>query len=100
MAATIVTITEVGASGTNIKIKVNDGHPIPTTIITDSIQSFKTWDREDGNFFVWTNDQNQEISMVVPHAYIGWIISSKPLNASVERFVIDKPCTVIIEPEV
>lgn len=100
MAAQIVTVTKIGASGTNIKIKVNDGHIIPGEIITDEIQSFRTWDREDGNFFVWTNDQNQEISMVVPFAYIGWITSSAPVDSDIERFRIDDPCVVTIEDEI
>ncbi len=100
MAAQIITVTKIGASGTNIKIRVNDGYPIPGTIVTDAIQSFRTWEREDGNFFMWTNDQDQEISMIVPLAYIGWIISSVPTNSDVERFRIDDPCNVIIEDEI
>jgi hypothetical protein len=100
MAAQIITATKVGASGTNIKIKINDGHQIPDTIVTDSVESFRTWAREDGNFFVWTNDQDQEISMIVPFAYVGWIISSIPVDSGLERFSIKDPCVVTIEDEV
>lgn len=100
MAATIITVAKIGASGTNVKIKVNDGHPVPTQIVTDAIQSFRTWSREDGHLFVWTNDQGQEMSMVVPCGSIGWIVSAMPIGIEGDRFRIDEPCAVIIEAEV
>lgn len=99
MAATIITVTKIGASGINVKIKVNDGHPVPNTIITDSIQSFRTWNNEDGHIFIWTNDQGQEISMIVPYVSIGWIISSKQIGSNNDRFRIDYPCEITIVPE-
>ncbi len=100
MAATIVTVTQIDASGTNIKIKVNDGHPVPSQIVTDSIQSFRTWHREEGHMFVWTNDQDEELSMIVPCVSIGWILSSMPMGIDGDRFRIDAPCVVVIIDEV
>ncbi len=99
MAAMIVTISKIDASGINVKIKVNDGHPIPSQIVTDNIQSFRTWIQENGHIFIWVNSNNQEMSMLVPHASIGWVMSSMPINHQGDRFRINSPCSVIIEPE-
>lgn len=101
MAAQIITITEIGASGTNIKIKVNDGHPIPDVIIEDSIQKFSTWPRGNQElFFTWTDDNDHQKSMIVPQAYIGWVMSSLPVSTGGDRFRIDSPCQVSIDDEV
>lgn len=100
MAATIITVSEIGSSGVHIKIKVNDNHPIPSTIVTDNIQSFRTWERDTGHIFVWTNDQDREMSMVVPEGSIGWVISSRPIGLTGDRFSIYAPCDVVIEAEV
>ena len=100
MAAFIVTVTKIGASGTNIQIKVNDAHPIPSQIITDGIQSFRTWDREDGCIFAWTKSDGHETFMVVLRESIGWILSSLPIDSKQDKFRIDSPCVVTIEEEV
>jgi uncharacterized secreted protein with C-terminal beta-propeller domain len=100
MAATIVTVSKIGESTTNIKIKVNDGSPVPSEIVTDTIQNFRTWALDDSHIFVWTNDQNQERSMFVPKVSIGWVVSSMPIGADNERFRIDSPCDVTVEDEV
>lgn len=100
MAAMIVTITKVGASGINIQIKVNDAHPIPPQIVTDEIQSFRTWNREDGHIFAWTKSDGHETFMIVPHESIGWVMSSLLTNSKQDKFRIDSPCVVNIEEEV
>lgn len=101
MAATIINITKIGASDTNVKIKVNDGHPVPSAIMTDLIQSFRTWIRDGDHIFIWTNDQNQEVSMTVPCTSIGWVLSSMSINdvGDRDRFRIDYPCEIVIVPE-
>lgn len=100
MAATIVTVAKIGEPTTNIKIKVNDGHPVPSEVVTDTIQSFRTWGNEDSHIFVWTNDQGQERSMLVPNVSIGWVVSSQPIGADNERFRINSPCDVTVKDEV
>ncbi len=100
MAATIITVAKIGEPNTNIKIKVNDGSPVPSDIVTDTIQDFRTWGLDDSHLFVWTNDQNLGRSMLVPNSYIGWVISSQPIGSENERFRIDSPCDVTIEDEV
>ncbi len=100
MSATIITVEKVGASGTNIVIKVNDGHPVPSQILSDTVESFRTWKQEDGHIFVWTNDQGDEMSMTVPFATIGWILCSSPKSEEAERFRINVPCRVSFVEEV
>ncbi len=99
MAATIITVTEIGASGTNIKIKVNDGHIVPSDIITDTVQNFRTWRLDTAHFFTWKNDQGLERSMLVPLFYIGWIVSSISVGEKGNRFSINAPCNVTVEAE-
>jgi len=99
MAATIITITKVGASGTNVEIKVNDGHTVPTNVVTDTITSFRTWVRDKDHLFIWTNTAGQEMSMAVPCEYIGYVMSAMPVGIEGDRFRIDAPCVVTIEAE-
>ncbi|RLC89089.1 MAG: hypothetical protein DRJ03_00605 [Chloroflexi bacterium] len=99
MAATIITVAQIGASGTNIKIKVNENHPVPSQIMTDAVQSFRTWTRDQDHIFVWTNSKDQELSMTVPFASIGWILSAMPIGIEGDRFRIDAPCAVVVEPD-
>lgn len=98
MAATIVTVAKIGASGTKIMIKINDGHPVPSTILTNTILDFKTWPQDGGHIFVWTNDEGEKMSMIVPSASIGWVVCALP-SGSGERFVINAPCQVSLSPE-
>ena len=109
MAAKIITVTKIGELSTNIQIKVNNGCPIPSQILTDSIQSFKTWTVSNkGHLFVWINEQDKEVSMFVPLSYIGWIIASmsqdvdpdKPRPIFFRKFLIDAACSVEVEEEV
>lgn len=101
MAAQIITITEIGASGTNIKIKVNDGYPVPDEILVGPIQNFCTWMRGDKeHIFKWVNDDDYQRSMIVPQIYIGWVISSIPVGAGGDLFRIDNPCQVSVEDEI
>lgn len=100
MAATIITVTKIGESDTNMQIKINDGHPIPAIITEDDIQSFRTWQRENDHLFIWTNDQGQEKSISVPREYVGWIISSRLTGLSKDRFEILAPCSVTVESEI
>lgn len=99
MAATIVTVAKIGEPTTNIKIKVNDGSPVPSDVVTDTVQSFRTWGNDGSHIFVWTNDQGQERSMLVPNGSIGWVVSSQPVGANNERFRINSPCNVTVLPE-
>lgn len=105
MAATIITVTKVGDSRTSIQIKINDACPVPNQIVTDVIQSFRTWTRQYDHIFVWTNDQEHELVMAVPHQYVGWVLSAAPTGGERDRFkrynlfLIDGPCTVAVEEE-
>lgn len=100
MAAIIITVTKIGEPNTNVKIKVNDGHPVPSEIVTDTIQNFRTWTMDKDHIFVWTNDLNQERSMLVRKDSIGWVLSSQPMGLNNERFRINSPCSVTVEDEV
>lgn len=105
MAATIITVAKIDDSDTNVQIKVNDGHPVPTQIVTDTIQSFKTWKREEEHIFVWINNAGQERAMIVSCQYIGWVVSTTLITSEencfsrYNKFSIDAPCTVTIEEE-
>lgn len=100
MAATIITVSNANVPEINIKIKVNDGHPIPTSILTDSVQTFRTWKISDGHVFMWTNIQGSEMSMIVPNGSIGWVIASMPKGVFEDRFRIYEPCTVTFVTEI
>ena len=100
MAATIITITKVGASGTNIQIKINDGYLVPDGIVVGSVNSFRTWNVEGGHFFTFMDDFNEKVSTTTLYDNVGWIISSMIIDSEVERFSINSPCVVTIEPEV
>jgi len=100
MAATIITIGKVGDSSTNIEIKVNDGHTVPTNVVTDTITSFRTWVRDKDHLFIWTNAAGREMSMAVPCEYIGYVMSSMPIGIEGDRFRIDAPCAVAIMAEI
>ncbi len=97
MAATIITVASAGAPSTNIEIKINDGYSVPDNIITDEVSNFRTWEYGNGQILVWTNEKGQEVSMILPGICIGWVISSRPVNAGGDRFIIDTPCTVFVE---
>lgn len=99
MAATIITVAQIGASGINIKIKINDGHPVPNDIAIDSIQSFRTWMVDKNHLFTWTNAQGQVVQMIVPREYIGWVMATKPIDSEGDHCSIGVPCTISIETE-
>lgn len=99
MAASIVTISEIGSSGSRIQIKVNDGNPIPSDIATSGVKSFWIWSKNDDRMLVWTTALGIEMSMAVPQKYIGWVMSSMPSGVDGDRFRLYNPCTVEIESE-
>jgi hypothetical protein len=100
MAATIVTVTKVGASGTNIKIKINNDCSVPDEIADGSVQSFRTWNLESGHFFLLINDSSEKVFVTIPHDNIGWIVSSVPISPPKERFRIDSVCIITSESEI
>ena len=100
MAATLITISKIGDPTNSLEIKVNDGHPVPLTIIADSVLSFRTWLIDDSHIFVWVTDSGQEKSMKVPAVSIGWVVSSRPVGSEGDKFRIEAPCTVDIVVEV
>jgi hypothetical protein len=99
MAATIITIYDTEAPAISIQIKVNDGHTVPSDIIVDSIQSFRTWNVDQDHLFVWIDDSGYEKAMVVPREYIGYVLSSMPSGIERDRFRIDNPCSVTVEQQ-
>ena len=99
MAATIVTISEVGGDGA-IEIKVKDGHPIPSAVVTDEVRSFRSWRTNEDYVFAWTTDSGHEKAMHVSKDSIAWVLSTQPVEtAGGDKFRIDNPCTVDISPE-
>lgn len=100
MGATLITVVKLGQFDTYIKIKVNEGCPVPRDLITDGIQSFRTWQIDNSHLFVWRNDKRQDMSVIVPQSSIGWITSAKAIGTEESHFNINSPCEVTVEEEV
>lgn len=99
MAATIMTITKVNASGVKIQIKFNDGVSIPDTLNINSVESFRTWIFGDEHIIVLTNEGYRTF-MTIPKSDIGWIVSTRRVNVKMDMFRINAPCSVSFADQV
>lgn len=99
MAATLIAVSKVGASGITIDIKVNDGYSIPQEL-TDAtdVDSFRIWEGDTAHILIWKTIDNREKTMLFPNESIGWVMASRVPSLGGDRFRINNPCTILVEP--
>ena len=91
----LVTITQVAASGNNMKIKFADDYSVPDELLDGPLFDTRSWEVNiDTHLLEWTDDGDNRLSLIFPPGSVQWIICSRTTPVSGDHFKIPGEATV------